>query len=138
MKTPFDFSVKRSKVKVTRVVNVCPQICFRIVTSVWISRLYSNSTYVSLITQGKPLLSFGSKDKRSKVRVVNRCLQIYFQMITPVWISWLYSDICITHHSGKAPVDVEVNVLYLEDGNVHRLLLKNKTASMFFSQRTFF
>ena len=29
-----------------------------------------------------------------------------------------------------------VDVLYLEEGNVYRLVLKNNTATMFFSQKT--
>ena len=31
---------------------ICPQICFRMITLLWISQLYSNFTTVSLITQG--------------------------------------------------------------------------------------
>ena len=31
----------------------------------------------------------------------------------------------------------DIDVLYLEDRNEHRLLLKNKTATMFFLKKTF-
>ena len=31
----------------------------------------------------------------------------------------------------------DVDVLYLENGNVHRLLLKNKTTTMFFLKKLF-
>ena len=34
--------------------SVFPQICYQMVTRVWISPLCLNFTYVSLITRGKP------------------------------------------------------------------------------------
>ena len=70
-------------------VRVCPQICLRMITVVWICQLYSGFTYVSPITQGRTLLILGSKGQRSQVCVDNICSQICFQMTTQVWISHL-------------------------------------------------
>ena len=66
-----------------RVVYISSEILFRMITSVWISQLYSDSSYVSFITIP---IDFRSKSRwlMLQVRVVYIHSQIRFRMITPV------------------------------------------------------
>ena len=64
-KTIIDFGVKRSKIKV--VGEGCLQICFRMITQVRMSVLFSNFNPVSPITHERPLLILGSKGQGHKL-----------------------------------------------------------------------
>ena len=74
-KTPVDFGVRRSKVKVTG--KDCLQKCFCMITSVRINEMFSNFTLLSPIAQGKILLILVSKGQRSKSLVRIRNLFLY-------------------------------------------------------------